>query len=185
MFVAESDEGADRRRCGVEDGDSPFRDQRPPAIRAGLRRNAFVQEHRRTVRERSVDDVRVAGDPSDVGRTPVDVFVLQIEDGVDVDRDVPSDSRPSCAGMPLGLPVVPLVWRMKSGCSESSFAGRTFGRDGGHHGVPPVVATGVRLDLLAGALHDDDALDVRQPSSASSTAAPARAACRAGHRRPR
>ena len=42
-------------------------------------RHAFVRPAGHSILQRAVDDVAVAGDPSDVGGAPVSVLVLQVE----------------------------------------------------------------------------------------------------------
>src|SRR5436190_2169149 len=71
---------ADRGRRGVEDRDLVPLDDVPEAILFRPVGRPFVDHHRRSGGERTVDDVRVAGDPSDVGGAPVDVVLLQVED---------------------------------------------------------------------------------------------------------
>ena len=68
-------ERADRGGRGVEDRDAVPLDDRPEAVLVGEVGRALVHHARRAVRERPVDDVRVAGHPADVGRAPVDVGV--------------------------------------------------------------------------------------------------------------
>ncbi len=67
-----------RRR--VEDRHAVALDQLPEAILLRPVGCALVHQHRGAVRERTVDDVAVPGDPADVGGAPVDVVVLEIED---------------------------------------------------------------------------------------------------------
>ena len=59
---------------------------------------------RRAVRERTVDDVAVAGDPADVGRAPVDVVVLQIENEPRGPGAFAAGSPRSCAARPSAFP---------------------------------------------------------------------------------
>src|SRR5205807_770691 len=73
--------GANRRRGGVQDGDAVALDDLPPAAAVGEVGRALVHDRGGAVAERAVHDVAVAGDPSHVGRTPVDVPLrLQVED---------------------------------------------------------------------------------------------------------
>ena len=80
VLLAPLHERSDRRRRGVQDGDAVLLDQRPEAILVGIVGRAFVHDHRGAVGQRAVHDVRVTGDPADVGRAPEDVFFLQVED---------------------------------------------------------------------------------------------------------
>ena len=67
------DEGADRGRGGVEDGGPRLLGDLPPDPLVGIVRCPLPHHRGGTVGERAVDDVGVAGDPADVGGTPVDV----------------------------------------------------------------------------------------------------------------
>ena len=99
-LVAPAHEGADRRRRRVEDRHLVPLDQRPEAILLGEVGRALVHHAGRAVRQRTVDDVAVPGDPADVGRAPVDVVLVQIEDVLGRQVRRPAGSRPSCARRP-------------------------------------------------------------------------------------
>src|SRR5690606_22285573 len=72
--------GADGRGRGVDDGDAVHLDDLPPAAAVRGVRGALVGHLGGAVEQRAVDDVRVAGDPADVGGAPVDVRVrLEVE----------------------------------------------------------------------------------------------------------
>ena len=82
-------EGADRGGRGVEDRDAVLLDDRPEPVLVGVVGRALVDHAGGAVRERSVDDVGVAGDPADVGRAPVDVGVgVQVEHVLVRERDL-------------------------------------------------------------------------------------------------
>jgi len=70
--VAFAHQGAQRSRRGVEDGDVPFIADLPEAAVVGIVGHPFEHQGRRAIRERTIDDIAVAGDPADVGRTPID-----------------------------------------------------------------------------------------------------------------
>ena len=72
----------DCRRSGVKDIDLVSLDHVPEAIEIGKIRRAFVHENRRTARQRAVNNVAVSRDPADVGCTPIDVVVFQIENQI-------------------------------------------------------------------------------------------------------
>ena len=80
MLGAPAHEGADGGRRGVEDRHAVALDDLPEAILVRPVGRAFVHHDGGAVGERAVDDVAVAGHPADVGRAPVDVVVLQVED---------------------------------------------------------------------------------------------------------
>ena len=71
---------ADRGRRGVEDVDLVLVDDLPEARDVGIVRHALEHQRGRAVGERAVDDVAVPGDPADIGRAPVDVAVVVVED---------------------------------------------------------------------------------------------------------
>src|SRR5216684_5456034 len=79
-LVAPLDEGADGGGRGVEDVHLVALDDGPEAVGLGVVGGAFVHQAGGAVLQRAVDDVAVAGDPSDVGGTPEGVFFFEIED---------------------------------------------------------------------------------------------------------
>jgi hypothetical protein len=56
------------------------RDERPEPVALGPVGSALVHQAGRPVRERTVDEIGVSGDPPHVGRAPEDVALLEIED---------------------------------------------------------------------------------------------------------
>ena len=77
-FVSPFDEGADRGGSGVEDADFVAIDDAPEAVLLGKVRSAFVHQGCCAVLQRSVDDVAVSGDPSNVGGAP-DTCLLPLD----------------------------------------------------------------------------------------------------------
>src|SRR6185369_7000561 len=69
-----------RRRGRVKDSDLVTLDNIPEAIEIRMIRSPFVHEDGGAIRQRPVDDITVPGDPSDIGRAPVNILVLQVED---------------------------------------------------------------------------------------------------------
>ncbi len=65
--------------CG-ENADTILLDDAPPAVELREIGSAFVHHAGRAGGEWSIDDVAVAGDPADIGRAPIGVFFLEIED---------------------------------------------------------------------------------------------------------
>ena len=74
------DEGPDQGRGRVVLGHAVALDDLPVAVGRRVHRVALVQHAGDAVVERAVDDVRVPGHPADVGRAPVRVAVLDVED---------------------------------------------------------------------------------------------------------
>ena len=60
----------------------------PPLV--GPVRGPFVHHDGRPVGERAVDEVRVPGDPADVGRAEIDVVLLEVEHPLRVVTAVPT-----------------------------------------------------------------------------------------------
>ena len=87
-LLALAHERADRRRRGVEDVDLVLVDHLPEARGVRVVRHALEHQRGGAVGERAVDDVAVAGDPADIGRAPVDVAVVVVEDVLVRQRDV-------------------------------------------------------------------------------------------------
>ena len=163
VLVAPPHERPDRGRGRVQDRDVVFLDHPPESV--GLRpiRCAFVHEDARAVREGTVHDVRVAGDPTDVRGAPEQVLLLQVEDVLHRRRDadqIPSRRMldalrlPRRAGRVQNEERVRGVHRLRL-----AFRGRF-----GHEIVPPMVAPLPHGDLGARATEDDhmpDHVEVR------------------------
>ena len=77
--VAPLDEGADRRRRGVEDVHLVLVDQPPEAVRLREVRRALVDEARAAVAQNAVGHVAVPGDPAHVRGAEVDVLRPEVE----------------------------------------------------------------------------------------------------------
>ena len=161
QIVAPADEGADRRRRRVEDGDLVPLDDRPEAVLLGGIGRPFVHDGGGAVGERAVDDVAVPGDPADVGGAPVDVVLAQVEDVLG--RQV--RAQQVAAGRvhdPLRLP-----GRPRGVEDEERMLGRQARRgalrgDPLHLLVPPDVPPRLHLHGVVGAAHDQAALHRRR-----------------------
>ena len=159
-LVAPLDEGADRRRRGVENVHFVAIDDAPEAVGLGKVRRAFVHQAGGAVLQRAVNDVAVPGDPADVGRAPVSVFFLQIEH--------PLGGQVGAHRIAAGGVHNALRLAGRSGGVEDvermlgvERLGRALVGGVGHQLVPPVVAAGLHVDRRAGALVDDDVLHRR------------------------
>ena len=110
--------------------------------------------------QRSIDDIAVAGDPSDVGRAPVGVFFLDVENPLHGDvganriaaRRVDDTLR--LAGGSGGVEDVERVLGIER-------LGGTFVRCICHQFVPPVIAARLHIDRRAGSFIDDCVLHRR------------------------
>src|SRR6202043_1612612 len=74
--------GADRGRRRVKDIDFVALDDVPPPVLVGIVGNTFIDDPGGAVAQRPVDDVAVAGHPTDVCGAPVDGVGLDVEDVV-------------------------------------------------------------------------------------------------------
>ncbi len=157
-LLAQLEERADRGRRGVKDRDAVLVDHRPQAIGLGMGRRALVHHHRRAVRQRSVDDVAVAGDPSDIGGAPVRVVVFEVEHPLA--RDVCAEEIPS-GGMhdALGLAGGPAGVEDEQRVLGVEVFRLAPHRGVLHHVVPPHVATRFHRHRRAAPPTDHDLLD--------------------------
>src|SRR5205823_4951106 len=76
VLLAPLHERPDGGRGGVEDGDRVLLDDVPEAVLVGKVGRALVHDAGGAIGQWAVDDVRVAGDPANVGGTPEDVLLL-------------------------------------------------------------------------------------------------------------
>src|SRR5919106_6273625 len=79
-IVAPTDECADRGGGSIQNVDSILLDDSPKPIGLGPVRCAFIHDNSCAIRERTIDDVAVTGDPSHIGCAPKDVLIADIED---------------------------------------------------------------------------------------------------------
>src|SRR3954454_8412982 len=82
-LVAFAHQSADRGRRGIEDSYPEAVDRLPEASEVGVIGNAVEHHAGRAVRERTIEHVTVAGDPTDVGGAPEDVVGSVIEHPVE------------------------------------------------------------------------------------------------------
>src|SRR5262249_16344388 len=129
-----------------------------PALVGGVG-GALVDDLGGAVGERAVDDVRVPGDPADVGGAPVDVGLrLEVEDGVVGVAglgEVAAGGVQDALGLPGGAGGVEDEERV---LGLVRLGGVLGGLAGGELVPPHVPALGPR-GVLAGAAHDEDVLD--------------------------
>src|SRR6185437_730943 len=159
-FFSLADQRTDRGGRCVKDRDLVALDHVPPAVEGRVIGSAFVHHRRRARRERPINDVAMASDPTDIGGTPVDIVLAQIEDPLHghVALQQVAASRVQDAFRPAG-------------CSRSvKHIKRMLGieRNGGavvaRAGVklmPPEITAVLKIDFRAGAAIDDYVLHVR------------------------
>ena len=118
---------------------------------AGIIERAFVHHRGRAGGERAVDDVAVAGDPADIGRAPIGVFIAQVEDPLHGRGDV---REIAAGGVQNALGLAGGPGRIKH---EKGMLAIELDRGAILGGVlveivPPVIAPGLHRDVRAGAL---------------------------------
>ena len=157
-FVTPLGESTNRGRGGIENVYLVAVDDAPETVGFGEVGRAFVHEAGGAVLQRSVNDVTVARDPSDVGGTPVSVLFLKIEH--------PLGGQVSADGIAAGG--MDDALRFAGGSGSVKDVERVLGveRLGGtivrrlrHQLVPPVIAARLHIDWCSGALVDHDVLN--------------------------
>ena len=78
-MVPRFDEGTNGGWSSVKDGDTVLLDDIPEATEVGMIGSTFIHDLSHAIGERSVGDVGMAGDPTDVGGTPVNIVILHVE----------------------------------------------------------------------------------------------------------
>ncbi|CAM5708308.1 hypothetical protein SALBM217S_07751 [Streptomyces griseoloalbus] len=161
--VAPLHERADRGGRRVEDRHAVLLHDLPEAALMGRVRRALVHDLRGAVGERPVDDVRVPGDPADVGRAPVHVGLrLEVEHRPVRVRRL---GQVAAGGVQDAL-------RLTRGARGVEDEQRVLGAERLRgvlaalrvdHVVPPHVAALGPGDVLAGAADDEDVLHVVHP----------------------
>src|SRR2546430_7468593 len=79
-IIAPANECPDRRRSGVENVDAILFDDLPEAIGVWPVRRAFIHNGRRTIGQRTINNVTVTGDPADIRGAPKNIFIANVED---------------------------------------------------------------------------------------------------------
>ena len=147
--------------CGVKNIDLVLRHDLPKTSEVGVVRHALVHHRDGAVGHRAVNDVRVTGDPADVGRAPVNVAGVVVENVVMRRRRV---SEIAACGMQHAL-------RFAGAAGGVKDEQRVLGvhRFGGANGVgcvesvvPPNIAAVCHGDGGAGAFDDENFLDRRR-----------------------
>ena len=162
IFGAPLHKRSNRRRRRIQDRNLVALDDLPEAVLVRMIRGAFVKNARRTVAERPVHDVRVAGDPADVRGAPVNVVILDVEN-VLVRRRGARQITAGCMldtfgfrGRAAGVQDEEQVFRV----DRLGLARRGLSFD---KLVPPDIAPGLHVHGVARPLDDDATLDVRHP----------------------
>ncbi len=112
----------------MEDVDVETLGDAPGTAGVGKLRDAFIKNGGGRESQRAVNDIRVTGDPADVGHAPVNVFGMNVLVILRSARDVgeiAAGAMLAALGL-AGLPVVPLVYMRKSDASASCETGSTI-----------------------------------------------------------
>ena len=86
--VAVFHDGAESGGRGIKDVDLVLFDDVPEPVRLGIVGYAFKHDAGSALGQRAVNDVAVTGNPADIGRAPVSIFILIIEDPFESGHDV-------------------------------------------------------------------------------------------------
>ena len=157
-LIAPFDKGADGRGRGVEDGDFVFVDDLPEAILRGKIRRTLIHQRGDAVLQDAVDNVGMAGDPSNIRSAPVDVVVLEIEDQLAGEiglHRIAAGGVHQPFGLAGGAGGVEDVQRIL--CIHG--LRRTLRRRGRHQLMPPLIASFLHVHRAAGTLVDHHMLD--------------------------
>lgn len=166
-LVAPFHERTDGGGGGVEDADGVLLDDVPEAAFVGPVGAAFVHDDGCSVGEGAVDDVGVAGDPTDVGGTPVGVVWFEVEDpprrhgGAEDVAGAGVEDAFGFAGGAGGVEDEQRVFAVEA-FGWAVGLGWWAGLGAVHQFVVPVVAVGCPIDVAAGASDDDDFFDGRR-----------------------
>ena len=153
-------EGPDRRRSGVEDRDAVLLNQLPERTRLRGSWGSLVHDGGRTIRQGSVDDVAVSGDPAHVSGAPVDVILTNIEDPLE--GEVGPEVVAGCAvHHTLGLAGGTRCVEHEKTIFTSHRLGRAIAALPIDQLMPPKVAAIDHLNRLLGALHHQHRLNRR------------------------
>ncbi len=87
-LLARAHQRPDGGRRGIEGVDLVLVDDLPEPAHRRIVGNALEHERRRAVGQRPVENVAVAGHPADIGRAPIDVAIMIVEDILMGHRDV-------------------------------------------------------------------------------------------------
>ena len=157
-FVAPLDEGTNGGRGGVEDVNAILFDDAPEAVLARMVRGAFIHQCGRAVAKRAVDDVAMAGDPTDVGRAPIRVVLAQIEHPLVGERGSQQVTR---RGVQHALRLAGRAAGVKDvkGMLAVERHGGAVGGSVGHQFVPPEIAARLHFNRLVAAIEDDAFFD--------------------------
>src|SRR5579885_438250 len=79
-LLAETHQTTDRGWRGVEDGDFELLNDAPEAVGGGIGGRPFKHYVSRPVHQGTIDDIAVARHPANVGGTPEDISIFDIED---------------------------------------------------------------------------------------------------------
>src|SRR5215475_7987569 len=78
-MIAPPNKSANRRWRRVKNADPIFFDDFPESVRFRPVRSAFIHDRRRAVGERTIDDVAMARNPTDISSAPVNILISNVE----------------------------------------------------------------------------------------------------------
>ncbi|KAI3481860.1 hypothetical protein L1887_55509 [Cichorium endivia] len=161
VLVAQAAQQTDRGGRRVELRELVLVHNLPVARRRRVHGCRLENERRHAVHQRTVDDVRVAGDPADVGHAGEAVALVRVH-VKDVSQRERGAEQVACGGVhhTLGLAGGARGVEDEERVLGAHRLGRAVGALARARLVPPDVALVVKADLAAGALDDDDVLNL-------------------------
>ena len=160
-FIAKAYERANGRGRGVEGIHFELLDNFPEASGVGISRHAFEHERGAAVAERSVNNVAVAGHPTNVSGAEINVVLVDIKN-VFVREGAPEQISSSAvddalrfAGGTASVEDEEIIFGLHLFC-------RAFGGGFRHQFVIPHIASSHDVARLVVAFHDDDLLNARR-----------------------
>ena len=159
-------ESPDRRGRRVKDRAAVLLDHLPEGTRLGGTGRTLIHHCGGAIGKGAVDDVAVAGDPAHIGRAPVDVVVLDVEDPLEGEVG-PEVVAGGGVHHPLGLAGGAGGIEHKQPVLAGHRLGRAVGALGLHQPVPPVVAALLHGAVATGTIqpaHHQHGLHTRSPA---------------------
>ena len=156
--IGSLDQRTDRSRCSVENGGLVILDHLPETTGIRVGRDAFEDDFGRATSQRAVGDIGVTGNPTDVGGTPEDIAILDVEGvlhGQDGVQQVPASGVLNTfrlAGRTRGVEQEQRVF----GFNPFRFANVRLVFQ---NVVQPLVTAFNHVDFSTSALEDDDVLN--------------------------
>src|SRR5579871_4541325 len=156
--ISLTDKRTNGGRRGIEGGNAILLNQTPEAIELGPIGSAFIHKRGCASGQRTKDNIRVPGDPADIGGAPINVVIAHIEDPIHGGEDLGEISAGGVnysLGLASGAGGIEDIERM---LTIELLRRADFGA-AGREIFPPVIASGFHLRGKLLAFVDDHVLD--------------------------